>query len=282
MRQPSSVDAGRLSALVSRPGIDPRTWVSRAKVTELGFDPEKGLFADITYLPDGETDTALIGSGYVGDGFGGYVPLKTGDLIAVVTPQGDPGEGPIIISRLWHAGAKPPIELAENDSPTTDEPTSMPTFRLEDGNTVRVIARQSGAVKIELSGGSTFEVVATGGSRVVISADTTVEITGSAKVNIASSANVTLDAPLMKIGESATLGIARVNDPTVAGSGAAAMLSSLAASATADATSWGALAGTFPAVAPSAAAATALASAASAAAAQWGRISLGSLKGFCS
>jgi hypothetical protein len=273
-----------MSALVSRPGIDPRVWLTRAIVTELGFDPANGLFADVQYQPDGDAETCLIGSGYTGNGFGGYCPLKVGDAVIVAVPQGDPAEGPVIIARLWNAADKPPVELSEGDS-GGDEPTTVPTFRLEDGSTLRVVARESGTIKLELSGNSIFEVAATGGSKVIIAADTTVEITGSSKVTIASDVNVVIDAPVMQVGANSVLGIARLTDTTIAGTGASALLTTMATSATADAATWTALATALPAVSvpagASATAAAAVALAAPLAAPAWGIINKASTKGFC-
>ena len=151
MRARTSIDAGRLAAAMQRPGIDPREWVTRARVMELGYDAENGLFADVQFLPGGEIETCLIGTGYAGNGFGAYAPLKIGDIVLVAIPQGDPGEGPVVFSRIWTAADKPPPELAQGDSTGADEPTAAPTFRLENGNTLRIVAgerhHQTGAFR---------------------------------------------------------------------------------------------------------------------------------------
>jgi hypothetical protein len=285
MSKRTSVDVGRLAAALQRPGIDSREWLTRARVMELGFDANNGLFADVQFLPGGEIETCLVGTGYAGNGFGAYGSLKVDDVVLVAVPQGDPGEGPIIIARLWNAGDKPPPELAQGDNPANDEPTANPTFRLEDGSTLRVVARNAGLIKLELSGGSTFEVVATEGSNVVVAADTTVEITGSAQVSLSSDAVIVSEAQLVKIGEGAVRGVARLQDLTIAGTGATGMLTALATSATADAAAWAAVGAALPPVSAAAtaaaAAATALATAASTAAAAWGVINTASAKGLC-
>lgn len=108
----SSVDAGRLSALAARPGIDPRVWLTLATVTDIGFDPNEGIFVDVKYQPGGEPETAYLGSGFIGNGFGSHAPVKIDDTVLVAIPMGDPGNGPIIIARFWNSGDPPPAEIS--------------------------------------------------------------------------------------------------------------------------------------------------------------------------
>ena len=176
----STVDTGALSHAVSRPGIDPRSWLSLAVVEALGFDQAHGVFADIRYLPSGDTDTALVGSQYAGGGFGTLCPPKVEDVVLVAVPDGHTGLGPVIIARMWSKADPPPVDFAgENDEPTTD-----PTTRVEDGATFRIVAKAGANVRIELEGAGSF----------------TVEATGAATVNLSSETSVTIQAPDVRIG----------------------------------------------------------------------------------
>lgn len=262
-------------SLAKRPGVDPRIWFTRARVTELGFDINNGIFADIVYLPDGDPETALVSTCYAGKNFGSYTPLDVDDIVLVAVPIGDPGEGPVIIARLWTAADTPAPEFASNDDPSSDEPTANPTFRLRDGTTWRFVGRNGAKAMWELTGGSTFEVAS----------DATVELSGAARFRAASEAEAILHAPLMKLGDSATLGIARLTDLTVAGEGSTAMVGAMATYFAAAATAWAELGvALLPMAAtagPAATAAAAVATTVAPAIAAWGKISTASLKGFC-
>lgn len=196
----SSIDAARLAQLASRPGIDPRQWIVKAVVTDVAYDSEHGIFADINFMPDGDIETALVGTAYAGPDFGEYNPLKVDDVVLVAMPLGDPGEGPVIFARLWSATEKPPVEFSAGDS-GGETPTNDPTIRIEDGRTLRIVGKQGANRKIELDGGATYEISATGGSRVVITADTSIEITGDAKVDIKSTGPVAVESPQVTLGD---------------------------------------------------------------------------------
>lgn len=193
----STIDIGRLSAALSRPGIDTTLWLSLAQVTDVGFDGEEGgMFADVVLLPDQDEETCLIGSGYAGDGFGSFVPPKVGDLVLVAVPNGDVGIGPIIISRIWHGTAKPPTEFGD---PDTDEPTDAtqnPTTVVEPQRTLRVVARDDASLKIEVSGSGKVQI----------------EAKGQAQVEITGEAAVIINSPDVRIGPTAGAQIARVGD----------------------------------------------------------------------
>ena len=90
----------------------------------------------------------------------------------------------------------------------------------------------------------------------------------------------------MKLGDEATLGIARLTDTITVGNAASSMLTALTSAATATAAAWSALAIALPPMAatatPAAAAWTSFAATTAAAAAPngWGTISKASTKGF--
>lgn len=173
----SSIDTGRLAAAASRPGIDPRIWLTRAVVKDVAFDPDQGLFADIQFQPDGAIETALVGAAMAGDDFGSYWPLHVDDIVLVALSMGDPADGPVIIARLWSGSEKPPIQLSKDDLGVDGgDVTSDPTTRLEDGTTLRIVGKKGASYKIELDGNATFEIVGTGGTTVLIDGDAGVRL----------------------------------------------------------------------------------------------------------
>jgi len=190
----STPDLGSIADAASRPGIDPRVWITQATVIDVGFDPEEGIFADVQYLPDGEMETALVGTGYGGNDFGAYSPLKEGDIVLVTQPMGDPGSGPVIFARLWTASEKPPLELSA-DGEGGEDVTTDPTLRVEDGAQLRVICKAGASVKIEVTGGGAVEIETDGEAK----------ITGTGGVTIEAAASI-------KLGAAATNGVARFND----------------------------------------------------------------------
>jgi hypothetical protein len=120
-----SVDIGRLSKAVQRPGVDPRVWLALASVKELGFDPEHGCFADVYMHPDENVETCYIDTPYAGSvegvGFGDWAGIEVGDTVLVAVPQGDTNTGPLIIGRFWNAGDKPPLQITDDGTtPTKD------------------------------------------------------------------------------------------------------------------------------------------------------------------
>jgi hypothetical protein len=105
------MDTGRLAQAVSRPGIDPRAWVSLAvALGESKVDPKSGVFVNVQLMPTGEKYTAVVASDYVGPGFGFYTPIHLHDDLIVVIPGGDPRLGVTVVKRLWTAADTPPAE----------------------------------------------------------------------------------------------------------------------------------------------------------------------------
>lgn len=102
-----------MGAALSRPGIDPRTWVSYATVTAIGIDTE-GVFVDVTLLPSRDPGTARLGSDYTGPGYGLYFPIGIGDEVVVEAPNGDPQGGLVITSRLHSASDQLPQDAIDN------------------------------------------------------------------------------------------------------------------------------------------------------------------------
>lgn len=106
-------DVTRMGAAVSRPGIDPRTWVSYATVTAIGIDTE-GVFVDVVLLPSRDPGTARLGSNYTGPGYGLYLPIGLGDEVLVEAPNGDPQHGLVISTRLHSPSDQLPQDAIDN------------------------------------------------------------------------------------------------------------------------------------------------------------------------
>lgn len=122
-RVTTSIDMGRLSNAVSRPGIDPRVWVSYAVLTSAPYletvDGEQDIVVDIQLMPTGEEETARVGAIYAGNGFGLYAPLYEGDEVLICAPSGDPDEGLVVMQRLWSPAAVPPQTVYDNPEDVT-------------------------------------------------------------------------------------------------------------------------------------------------------------------
>lgn len=139
-----SPDVRRMAAAVSHPGIDPRTWLSWAIVTAIGFDAEQGIFADVQLIPTGETETIYVGSDYAGGGFGDWAGVEIDDTVCIGFPNGDPNSGGVLISRTWNGGDPPPAVLQEGEAPTKDR-----VLVVKPGQKWRVIVSQGGEASIE-------------------------------------------------------------------------------------------------------------------------------------
>lgn len=94
---------------VQRAGIDPRTWVTAARVDDdpeaSTWDPTLGWIVDVSpYGSDLEGDSelpcriAVMGPG--GAGFGEYLPPTRGCELVVGVVDGDPGSNPVILGYL--------------------------------------------------------------------------------------------------------------------------------------------------------------------------------------
>jgi hypothetical protein len=141
----SGFDTQALAQAVSKPGIDPRSWISLAIIEDLGVDPSSGVYADIRLMPAGDKETCVIGSDYIGDGYGAWFPLAAGDLVVVGFPRGDSASGPILLKRLWSGADKPPPELGSSNG--ADPPTN-PTIVIGAGQTARIVCRPGATVEI--------------------------------------------------------------------------------------------------------------------------------------
>lgn len=161
------VDTGRLRSLISGPGIDTRYHIVEAVVDKVTVDPNEGVFCDISILPFEQPETAFLGVPYAGGGFGFYFPVEVDDIVLVAIPDGDPGAGPVIVSRMWSAADKPFTELqgtADPDNPGQYNPSSDVVLKTKSGANYKTIVSGGGDASIAVSGGGDVEITAAGTS----------------------------------------------------------------------------------------------------------------------
>ena len=105
----------RMANALTRPGIDPRVWISYGVLTSEPYietqEGQQDVFVNVMLMPSGENETARVGAIYAGNGFGLYAPLHENDEVLVLAPSGDPDEGLVIAQRLWSAADPPPDEI---------------------------------------------------------------------------------------------------------------------------------------------------------------------------
>lgn len=152
-----------LSHLLARPGIDTRVWLTLAIVEEVVCDRDEGIFATVTYIPEGTEETARVGTCYTHDQAGVYWPIEEGDTVLVAVPMGDAGYGPIIISRLFSADNRPQDEAAST-SATVGAASTDASIRLQPGSSLKIRTEDTGQINIksEGSGKITIEQAGTG------------------------------------------------------------------------------------------------------------------------
>lgn len=160
----SAIDTGRLAEALSRPGIDPRMWASVGVVTDVFVDPEHGPMVDVTLLPSGQDVTARQGAAYAGVGFGFYTPIAIEDEVLVVLSNGELGESPVVVSRLWSASDTPPTEAVDAplDLLLSVEKERNITIKVVGGGNVTIDAADGGNVLLKVADGKVQLVSATG------------------------------------------------------------------------------------------------------------------------
>jgi hypothetical protein len=141
-----------MASAVSRPGIDPRVWLTLAVVKDVGYDSDEGLFADVQYQPSGDFETALIGAAYAGSRFGSWRPVRVDDTVLVAVPMGDPGHGPVIVARMWNAGDKPATDFGSGEDPAEDtidviEPGKNYILKTSDNGVIKLQSAEQAFVR---------------------------------------------------------------------------------------------------------------------------------------
>ena len=185
-RARTKIDAGRLSAIVGRPGIDPRAWIRFGVITDIAFDPQFGEFADVTLQPDGQQITAMVGIAYAGNGFGLWAPLHIEDIVLVAIADGDMAQGCVIISRFHRESDKPPADF--RSSSNAEDPTDDVVLRVESGKKLTIrTAGDAGNISIKAESNGSITIDAAGSS------DVTVKNSGTGNVY------VTVSDPVSKV-----------------------------------------------------------------------------------
>jgi hypothetical protein len=175
----STIDLGRLASAVSRPGIDPRVWVSYGVLTSEpvidtdATDNSAGVFVEVLLMPSGMTETARVGAMYAGNGFGFYAPLHKDDEVLVCAPSGDPDEGLVVTQRLWSPADPPPAAIA-----------TYPTD-------VTLVVEKDKALRLNVSGGGKVYIGANDGTKPVAYVDSEIEVT----ITVADIATMALTSP---------------------------------------------------------------------------------------
>ncbi len=134
------IDMGRLSAAVSRPGIDPRIWCAVGYVTAVELDAADGPLVDVVLRGSGEQITAAVGTLYAGNGWGIYAPIRVDDEVMVSLSNGELGELPVVTGRLWNRADAPPTAAV-------DHPDDL-VVRVESGKAMRISVTGGGKLHL--------------------------------------------------------------------------------------------------------------------------------------
>ena len=155
----SQIDMGLLAEGISRPGIDPRIWVSYGVLLSEPYietiEGRQDIIVDVMLMPSGAIETARVGAIYAGNGFGFYAPLHVDDEVLVLAPSGDPDEGLVIAQRFWSPADPPPASLAANPEDVTLVVESGKNLRMSvlGGGNIYLNATGSGDVNIAVADG---------------------------------------------------------------------------------------------------------------------------------
>lgn len=145
-------DVARLSNAVSRPGIDPRIWVSYAVLTSDPYietiEGQEDIVADVLLLPSQQELTARVGAIYAGFGFGLYCPLYKDDEVLIAAPSGDPDEGLVILQRMWSPAAIPPDQAVRTPEDVT--------LVVQEGKNLRLMVQGGGNVILAVETGKVY------------------------------------------------------------------------------------------------------------------------------
>lgn len=121
MRGHGRVDVERIGEAVSRPGIDPRAWVTLARTAKGAdarvYDPDNGWIVDAEAYGSAVHGNVLpcrVASAWPGlAGYGEMRPPADDEEIVVLLPGGDPDEDPIAIGVVANGdGGGPPEVVA--------------------------------------------------------------------------------------------------------------------------------------------------------------------------
>lgn len=117
------VDFGRVGEALAKPGMDPRAWCVMARVDEeteadqdvLVWDRDLGWLVDVTVVGgpmDGEGPiNCRLASFAQGDGVIEAKPPRSGALVCVIFPNGDPNDDAIIVGELTDDDNPAPMSI---------------------------------------------------------------------------------------------------------------------------------------------------------------------------
>lgn len=118
----------QMSEATSRPGIDPRQWISYAQVSTRAADDEVVVFDEdegcplvqVILQPSMLAVRCRVGASIAGNGEGEWFPFVKGDEVLVALPEGREDAGAVIIARLNNAIDKFPMDSVAGQDPTTN------------------------------------------------------------------------------------------------------------------------------------------------------------------
>jgi len=124
------IDTAQIAEAATRPGADPRQWVSFGTVDgateddpepEVTFDEDYGTpIVKVTLQPSQVQVVCRVAMQISGNGEGEWHPFVKGDEVLVAIPGGDEREGCVIIGRLNNAVDPFPMESVAGQDPTTN------------------------------------------------------------------------------------------------------------------------------------------------------------------
>ena len=155
----SHADMRKMGNGLSFPGIDPRQWIKYAKVTDVGYDAQYGMFADVQFESTGQNETCLIGSVYANKDCGENPPIEKGQRVLVLVPGGNADNGPVIVCQVWDAYHTPPVEF--QDTANNQEPTKDRVIKVKKGQRYRLLT-DDGDVLVTTSGNGNISIETSG------------------------------------------------------------------------------------------------------------------------
>jgi hypothetical protein len=163
------LDEAALTKLVSRPGVDPRIWISFARVDDttpetgdaVQFDADDGqVYVNITLQPSTAPARARVGGMVAGPGEASYFPFVGGDELLVALPEGDVRAGAVIIARLNNRYDQFPTGSVGGKDPSTNAFGMIRTksaLTIESGASILVRSATAGAfLQLDAAGSITL------------------------------------------------------------------------------------------------------------------------------
>jgi hypothetical protein len=160
VRQKGKIDFQKLARAVGGPGIDPRTWVSYGIVCMISKDGQPnftdpkaifvapdGVWADVLLVPSGTPVTARVQLGVGGALAQINSPIRPGDQVLVILPEGLMSDVLLIVAILNNQAA----QLGLDD-------TNKPQFKNDrlsvyvDGIPVEMRTKSGATVRMEVDG----------------------------------------------------------------------------------------------------------------------------------